>query len=242
MDLIYTDANRVDQGVLAAHALDLSYGANENDFTLTVSADEKPIEYGAVIYIEGTEYGGIIDGAETSTNGDTVTYFGRTWHGVLNSKIIVPAAGADYYTASGDVVFIVDTLIYDLSLGGLFYTTWEASGVTVNNYKFKRYCAGYDGIRDMLTSAGAKLLISWNAQARKVQLDCAPAVDYSQNPVDGDMAQLKVTQNAQKVNHLICLGKGELSAREVIHLYADASGNIGDTQTYSGINEVGNLR
>ena len=44
-------------------------------------------------------------------------------------------------------------------------------------------------------------------------------------------------KTANKVNHLICLGSGELANRTVIHLYADASGNISQTQTFTGTAE-----
>ena len=34
MDLIYTNSKRIDQGVLQAYALDLSFGDSENDLTM----------------------------------------------------------------------------------------------------------------------------------------------------------------------------------------------------------------
>lgn len=40
------------------------------------------------------------------------------------------------------------------------------------------------------------------------------------------------------VNHLICLGKGELQDRQVIDLYVGLNGSIGTTQYYTGIKEV----
>lgn len=40
------------------------------------------------------------------------------------------------------------------------------------------------------------------------------------------------------VNHLICLGTGELAERQVIHLYADTSYTISKTQTIFGVDEV----
>ena len=40
------------------------------------------------------------------------------------------------------------------------------------------------------------------------------------------------------VNHLICLGRGELKDRQVVHLYADEDGNWGDTQHFFGIDEM----
>ena len=40
------------------------------------------------------------------------------------------------------------------------------------------------------------------------------------------------------VNHLICLGQGELKNRTVYHLYVDSVGNIGTTQYYTGSDEI----
>ena len=53
--------------------------------------------------------------------------------------------------------------------------------------------------------------------------------------VNGTSVSVEAHEN--KVNHLICLGKGELAEREVVHLYLDKQGNIGDIQCFSGLNE-----
>lgn len=37
---------------------------------------------------------------------------------------------------------------------------------------------------------------------------------------------------------MICLGKGDLKDRTVIHLYADANGSISHTQTFTGLDEI----
>jgi hypothetical protein len=42
-----------------------------------------------------------------------------------------------------------------------------------------------------------------------------------------------MTLNNSGVNHLICLGSGELQNRIVVHLYVDADGNISQTQENS---------
>ncbi len=236
MDLIYTNAKKADQGVLITHYFDLSFGAEENDFELTIGTNEPTLESGAFIYFEGTEYGGTVDGLKTSTNGETVTYMGRTWHGIINSKVIQPGDGDDYLTVSGDANLILFSLIARLGLSGLFVAAEELSGVYISNYKFHRYCKGYDGIMAMLAASGAKLKIAW--ENRSVRLSAVPISDYTESPIDGDIATLTVEQHKQKVNHLICLGKGELAAREVIHLYADQFGRIGDVQHYRGIDEI----
>lgn len=236
MDLIYTDSKRVDQGVLSAYAFDLSYGASENDFAMVIGMAEAMLDYGAFIYMEGTEYGGIVDAKKAITNSESITYMGRTWHGVLNSKIIEPDPGENYFTISGDANEVLALLIVRMGLSDLFTAKKEAAGIDIEEYQFRRYCYGYDGIADMFSHNGAKLKIVWKNQT--VELSAVPIVDYSKNPIDGDTTTLTVEQHEKKVNHLVCLGKGELSEREVIHLYVDQNGNIGDTQYYTGVDEV----
>jgi tetrahydromethanopterin S-methyltransferase subunit A len=55
--------------------------------------------------------------------------------------------------------------------------------------------------------------------------------------VDADTATLTVELHGNKVNHLICLGQGELAERAIIHLYADRFGQFIDRPYYSGIDE-----
>lgn len=236
MDLIFTNAKRVDQGVLTAYAFDLSFGSDENDFEMTLGANEATIESGAFVYMEGTEYGGTVDGLKTSTNGETVTYKGRTWHGIMNSKVIQPNSGEDYLIVSGNANAVLSSLIARMGLSGLFTVSEVDTGVNISRYQFQRFCKGYDGICAMLGANGAKLKIKW--ENRAVVLSAEPIADYTDSPIDGDIATLTVEQHKQKVNHLICLGKGDLAAREVIHLYVDQFGRIGDVQYYTGLAEI----
>ena len=199
MDLIYTDKNRVDIGVLSAYAFDLSFGASENDFEITLNANNDVLVDGAFIYIEGTEYGGIVDKKKASTNGETIINGGRTWHGVLNSKVIEPDTGKNYYSISGDANSAIAVLIERLGLADLFVAAENESGINISDYQFKRYCKGYDGIRDMLSSVNAKLKIEWVDRA--VVLSAVPKVDYTKYPIDGDIATLTVESHRNKVNH-----------------------------------------
>lgn len=236
MDLIYTNAKKVDLGVISAYDFDLSFGADENDFEMTVGANEAALEFGSFVYIEGTEYGGIVDWLKAETNGETITYGGRTWHGIMNSKIIQPNSDENYFVVSGDANTILASLVSRLSLSGLFSAEEGPSWINIRSYQFHRYCKGYDGIRAMLAANGAKLKMSW--EGRSVRLSAEPVTDYTKYPVDGDTAMLTVERHEKKVNHLICLGKGDLAEREVIHLYVDQFGRIGDVQYYTGLEEI----
>lgn len=236
MDLIYTDANRTDLGVLMAYELDLAFGEDENNFECRVSSNNHCCSPGSYLYIEGTEYGGIVDAIANDTAAQEITYSGRTWQGILNSKVIQPDSGQDYLTVSGEANTVIATLLSRLGLGGLMEASTEASGLTISSYQMHRYISGYDGIVKMLASASGKLLFSY--RNGKIILSAVPRHDYSQDDeFNSDLIDYQSKRCYKTVNHLICLGKGELSERVVVHLYADGEGTISQTQTFTGLDE-----
>ena len=236
MDLIYANSERKDLGIVRAYNFDLAFGSDENNFELKVGVNDHCCEAGYYVYIEGTEYGGIIDAVASDTAAEEVTYTGRTWHGILNSKVLCPDSGQDYLTLNGEANTVLSTLISRMGLTSIFAASSDASDLTISSYKMARYITGYDGIRKMLNSVSGKLVMSYNGT--KVILSAVPIVDYTADGVfDSDILSFTVKKTSKKVNHLICLGKGELKDRTVIHLYADASGNISQTQTLTGLDE-----
>lgn len=235
MDLIYMNASMEDVGVIRAYEFDLAYGSDENDFELKVSTENHCCEAGYFVYIEGTEYGGIIDAVASDTAAEEVTYTGRTWHGILNSKVLCPDAGQDYLTVSGNANAVLGMLISRLGLTSLFAASSETSTLSFSGYSLERYITGYDGIRKMLNSVGGKLLMSY--ENYKVILSAVPIVDYTDDGFDSDILSFAIKKASKKINHLICLGKGELKDRLVLHLYADVNGNINQTQTQTGLDE-----
>lgn len=237
MDLIYMNASKEDLGVMQDYVFDLAFGSDENDFECVISEDLHCCETGFFLYIEGTEYGGIIDGIEVKTADNEIRYFGRTWHGILNSKILEPNPGANYLVYTGDANIVLDSLISRMGLNDLFMVLEMPSRINISSYKMNRYIGGYDGIRKMLKEYGAKLQVSF--EDGFVVLSAVPLVDYSKDEqFDADAIDFNIRKNNAPVNHVVCLGKGELSAREVIHLYADENGSIGKTQSLTGIDEV----
>lgn len=235
MDLIYMNAQKQDIGVLLNYDFDLAFGSDENDFELKLSVNDHCCEAGYYVYIEGTEYGGVIDAIASDTAAEEVTYTGRTWHGILNSKVLCPDAGQDYLVLSGDANAILDTLLSRMGLTSLFAASADPASLTISNYKMPRYVTGYDGICKLLKSVNGKLLMSYTGQ--KVILSAVPISDFATDGFDSDILDISVKKVTNKVNHLICLGQGELAERTVLHLYADSSGNISQTQTLTGLNE-----
>lgn len=237
MDLIYTNKAREDIGVLQDYDMDLAFGADENNFECSVPASSHCCEAGSMLYMEGTEYGGIVDSIESNTETKEVTYKGRTWHGILNSKVIQPDSGEAYLTVTGEANAVIASLLSRLALTDLFGASSEDSGLTISSYKMNRYITGYDGIAKMLGTVGGKLKVSFEGD--KVVLSAAAAHDYTQDEeFDADLVPFHAKRKYTGVNHLICLGSGQLEERMVIHLYADTEGNISDTQTQFGLDEV----
>lgn len=236
MDLIYTNSSMQAIGVMKAYDLDLAFGSDENDFEIKVDANNHCCEAGYYVYIIGTEYGGVIDAVTSDTQTGEVTYTGRTWHGILNSKVICPDAGQDYLTLNNEANGVLDSLITRMGLTSIFAVNIYASGLEISNYKMPRYVTGYDGIMQMLKSVGGKLVLSFDGE--KVILSAAPIEDHTKDgSVSSDAMSFQVKTTSKKVNHLICLGQGELKDRTVVHLYADASGSISQTQTLTGADE-----
>lgn len=231
------NANREDVGVLLDYELDLAFGADENNFECRVQAASHCCSAGYYLYFEGTEYGGIIDNIESDTTTGEVVYSGRTWHGILNSKVIEPNSGEAYLFVNGEANSAIGTLLARMGLPALFEASTDDSNFTINNYKMNRYITGYDGIVKMLASVGAKLRVS--SRNGMVMLSAVAQHDYSKDEeFDSDQVGMKIKRYHKPVNHLICLGGGELADRLVVHLYADAEGNISRTQTQKGLDEV----
>ena len=237
MDLIYTNASMVDQGVLLDYELDLAFGADENSLECCVQVGSHCCESGSLLYMEGTEYGGIVDSIESVTDSKEVIYTGRTWHGILNSKVLQPDSGAAYLTVSGEANSVIASLLTRMGLTDLFAASSEDSGLTVKSYKMNRYISGYDGIMKMLGTFGGKLKMAFSDG--KVVLSAVARVDYTQDEeFDADQVPFRAKRNYKGVNHLICLGSGQLEERMVVHLYADTEGNISQTQTQFDLDEI----
>ena len=237
MDLIYADKNRIEKGVLNNYSLDLEIGKN-NDFQLVVGRYNHKLTYQDYFYIVGTEYGGIVDNIQVNTAQKKIYYKGRNWRGVMGSKIIQPFPGDDYRIVNGDAHEIINELILQLELYDLFEVPDVDSGIYIQNYSFDRYTDLNSGLMKMLTKVSAKLKIRF--KNRKVLLTAEPVYDYSEEyeySEDGNVDFI-IQDNRAGVNHLICLGKGELSQRMVRHLYLQKDGTIGTNRFFDRMEEV----
>lgn len=237
MDMIYMNGALEDIGVLQEYEMDMAFGLDENDFECRIQKKAHCCEAGFYLYAEGTEYGGIIDSIESNTGSGEVVYSGRTWHGMLNSKVLEPNSGEDYLTVSGEANTVIGSLLSRMGLSSMFSASSANSGLTISGYKMNRYITGYDGIVKMLKAVNGKLKLSF--KGGKAVLSAEPRHDYSQDEeFDADLVSFQAKKNFNPVNHLVCLGAGTLADRLVVHLYADANGKISQTQTFTGMKEI----
>lgn len=235
-DICYTDSRRIDAGVLLGASLNVEWGDSGNDFELSVDISSPVrLDDGALVYVEGTEWGGVVDAREASATDGLMRYTGRSWHGVLRDRILCPDAGADYLSVSGEANSVLLSLVSRMGLGEVMTVSAVQSGISVR-HQFDRYTDAYSGIRAMLAASGARLGISYDSRAGRAVLSAVKVADWSDGPTS-DTADVDVKRVSRPYNHLICLGSGELRNRVVQHWYADAEGRVSSKQSLFGIDE-----
>jgi len=230
---------------LSDMTIDIEIGSSDDTFQLTFSraAWDEDIEEGCRVFIPNTEYGGRVKRKGTATSSDEISVGGLTWRGMMDYRIIQPASGKDYATASGDLNEIIKEFVED-EFPGLFYGVDTETGVTLTNYQFDRYCTLHDGLQKMLKESGYRLDIQYiQGEAGApgyVQAQALEIIDYSDIIELSEDSRINYTASERHdcVNHLICLGSGDLAERTVIHLYVGSDGSVGTTQYYTGLDEV----
>jgi hypothetical protein len=216
------------------------------DFELTIPAgawDPQLFADENRIFVTDEEFGGIIGGKKTDTADGTIILKGRSWRGTLSKKIIEPPAGEDYKIVSGELNYILRTLITAAGLGKLITVPEGSTETTVTGFQFDRYITLLEGIDKLLASKDHRLQIDYIRQELApgyVQMQAVPITDYSDQVELSQNNRLQFTFEETKngVNHLICLGKGELKDRVVQHLYIQKNGAVGTTKYYTGLQEV----
>ena len=95
----------------------------------------------------------------------------------------------------------------------------------------------------MLKSKGYRLQLSFRREQNEpgyLYIEAVPIADYSNQIELSRDCQLNYTMDDKRdgVNHLIVTGKGEMQDRNVLHLYVQEDGTIGNQQYYTGLQEI----
>jgi len=234
--MIYTNAERKDLGVLQDYSFDMCYGDSENTFECriqkynsAIANDGEKIAENSLLYIEFTEYGGIIDKIQVDTKKSQITLSGRSWHGFLNSFVIEPSKGQAYKTYQGEANAVIAQIITDIGMNDWFEVSSENSGITIP-FTRVRYEKAYDCIMSKLIAEDAKLIMWYqnrDSGLGKVYLKAVSRVNTGAfEDFDTSQTPFVAGKTYNQINDLICLGQGNEEKRAVIHLYADANGGI----------------
>ena len=245
MDIIYTNADGESQGVIKKASFDVAFGTDENEIELKTSLTNakalggtKTIEPGAFVFVPLTEFGGVVDkkALDTTSSPAEMTFTGRSWHGILEGHIIRPDSGSAHLTVSGECNTVIGQIISRLGLDEIFEASDTDTGVSISSYQFARYVGGYTGLRKMLKSVGMKLCFSKDVFGKCTVYACT-GNNWS-DQVDDNYVQFQLEHDYRPTNHLVCLGSGQLQNRLVVDLYTDENGNVSQTQTFTGLDEV----
>lgn len=242
MDLILADNYGKEIKILRYPVMDCDCNGQRN-FSLSVPVSEwdGSIGFGSRLFVPGEEYGGIVGQITTDTELGLVTASGYTWRGLLAQKVIQPSDGQAYLTVNGSITDImINDLFISYRFGDVIVPRLEIYDAEIGSYQFKRYCTLLDGLNDMLSLVSSRIDLHYDADAGVMALTAAPIVDYSPEIELSQNYELQFTYDdvRNRPNHLIVGGKGELTDREILHLYLDGNGRVGRNQYYFGLEEI----
>ena len=244
MELTYTDEVFHDVGVLVPSSGDFAWGTDENDFSIDVYGTDLPPS-GGLLYVEGSDVGGVVRGFESETDNDLFSVVGDTWTGVLERHVIGPPGGSDYLTVSGEARDCVAQIVALAGMTSLYVVDETRTGVSFTHTftgsrdeaesDAGRYMGAWSAIWQMMLDHGLSVSFAWDGSAKKVHMTVGRRADRtSDEEQQAGVSKLGITQKAV-TNHLICLGQGTLKARTRVDLYADEQGNVSRTQTFRGL-------
>lgn len=241
MEFLICDKNKMESGGIQDNVtIDFDIG-DTND--VEIVCERGFLDFGMYLICPGTEYGALIEEVDSWTSDSKETWMGNSFRRFLKEIVIEPPSGEDYRVVSGDAHDIMRELLkgaYDQ----LFVIPDSPSGFQVENYKFDRYTDALEGFNKMLATQNARINIEIQQGGPNepffVVLSAVPIqnlseeVEFSQ---DGRIS-INLKESRRGINHLICLGKGELKDRQVVHLYAQLDGSIlQDKKYYTGLQE-----
>ncbi len=243
MEFVVTDKYGREEGYLRHKGIDMDIGS-DNDFEVEIgidSYDEKIHGEGCRFFCPETEYGGIIKKLNPVTKEGVVKLGGSTWRGILNHIAMEPVKGQDYRILDGEANTAIGALLKEYGLSDLFTASPKDSGFSFSSYQCALHRLLADGLSESLDTLGARLKLSYiGGEANEtgyVLVEAAPIIDYSDSIEFSQDSNTNVdaVDYRDGVNHLICLGKGELKNRVRVDLYAWPDGSIRKQQYYKGI-------
>ena len=226
--LIHADNNRAEVGVITDF---IQYDAQihhncelaDNTFSLSMSVgawQAEKIMRGDYVYIDNSEFGGIVRSVNKNTNNDTVTIKGALWRALLAMRIITPPSGQAYKVFTDTELNTIIADIIGNDYVNLFQVSSDSTGATTS-YQF-RYQTKLSGLSKALLQAGYTLSCVYDASVQRVKVRARHCADYSEYAdISSDLGiGLSITSGrVDDYNHCIALGTGELTERMVREIW-----------------------
>lgn len=224
MEIIVADSSLCELGILRDFTTfdcvnSKGYEKKDNDFEIkmTVSQwDKYQIKKGYFLYVNGTEFGGEVEGI--TVNGNVVTLNGITWRGMLSRPIIANKA----YNFSGEANSAILSAVSGQNLPKFFIISRLNTGVSVSStFEFPKLL---QAVTEGLGNSGMRLDVNFyngvvTLKASRV-VDRSNEIDISQ---DYSGATIKATDDISTFhNHYIAVGKGGL----LVQRWMDTNGNL----------------
>lgn len=205
-------------------------GEAGNSWQLQMGADvweKKPIYKGHYLYIDGSEWGGPVEKIRHNTRDGVITLSGCTWRGMMGRKVLCPPEGKAYLEFRAVPVQKMLKAAVLPQLGELF-AIGEKQADTELDASF-RYEPMLRGLQRVLGEYGLGVDVSYCNQKRMAEIQTRQLLDYSESidlSQDYGMDIKTESGSLQGYNHLIALGRGELTERTVIHLFRMPDGSV----------------
>lgn len=229
MTFIYTDSNYIELGILKNASVDIEvgkYGIATNDFQLEISIDSRDEHFddGSIFFCNESEFGGIIEGKKVDTSKNSITFKGKTFRGVLEKEYIQPKDGQAYYIAKGEANTVINDMIKDKF--GLLFTVDNVGLSDINvNYQIRDLNL-LEALEKMLAKADIPSRLDINFYDGKAHLQAIPIVDLSDLlQYDNSYGVTMIAETpSNSYNHILALGKGELTERLRVNLFFQNDG------------------
>lgn len=227
-ELYYADHQLVDKGILTTYKISLDI-ADEKEFEL--ETPDFVMEADDFWYVPNTELGGIIDAYETNSEDGIVKYRGRSFRGILNSKIV--PTGISSRMVQGDITDVVNEIITDCDLDDFVVCDapdiYEDISTDVNGYTIPFGSKMYETITGIAASIGLNLVYTYSPNDKMLHAVPILQQDYTDYLMYSNVAgtYFTIDKNDNVTNHLIIIGEDdETKERRMIHLFADDGGQF----------------
>lgn len=242
---LYTDSKLKEQGVLKYATIDIEVGkysvaTNDFELKLAINSWDRVFNKDSIFYLLNTEFGGMVDSKKVDTSKNSITLKGKTFRGLLEKEYIQPPTGQAYYVANGEANSIIDDLIKN-RFGSLFVVDNVGLSDIHVNYQIRDINL-LEALEKMLFNADIKSRLDISFHDGQVHLQAIPIVDISellQYDKSYGITMIAQTQSNQ-YNHILALGKGELTERLRVNLYLqdDNSWTTQENSTYSNFKRI----